>query len=237
MKKNTFITLFTCLCLMGLAQEQQQAFIDVTGTAKMEIIPDEIYVAISIKERNEGRINLSVEKQEQSLKEVLIRLGISIDNLALSDANADYIHVKWRKKRAISRTDYRLKVSTADEAVKVFEALDELKIKSARIVKVSHSKIKDYEKEVRINAIKDAKERADYLLNAIGERTGKVMQVYENKAMYRSVAQRNFNVRNTYDDAVNLFVDELSQQDDKFGTIQFQKIKLQASVFVKFGIE
>lgn len=239
MKKYFALLLVLSLCFMGFSQNQQQPYINVTGTAEMEVVPDEIHIAISIKERNDGRTNLSVEEQEQQLKMALVRLGISLDKLSLSDANADYIHVKWRKKKAITRTDYRLKVSTADEVVNVFEVLDELKIKSARIMKVSHSKIKEYEKEVRINAIKDAKERADYLLDAIGERTGKALEIFENKVMLRSYAQRNLNVRAAYSDAVNVIVDGLSeQQDGKFkASLQFQKIKLQASIFVKFGIE
>ena len=239
MKKLLILNLLLCLSLGVYSQEQTPPHINLTGTAEMEVVPDEIYIAISIKERNDGRNNLTVEKQEQQLKEALVRVGISLDELSLSDANADYIHVKWRKKKAISRTDYRLKVSNADEVVKVFEILDELKIKSARIVKVSHSKIKEYEKEVRTNAIKDAKERADYLLEAIGERTGKALEVFENKDMLRSYAQRNLNARAVHCDAVEFFVDGLSeQQDGKFkASLQFQKIKLQASVFVKFGIE
>ena len=201
--KKLYTLLFMSLSFLAFSQEQFPSFIDVTGTAEMEVIPDEIYVAISIKERNEGREPLTVDEQEQQLKEALVRLGIGLDKLSLSGANSDYIYIKWKKKRAISRTDYRLKLSTADEVVEVFEALDELKIKSGRIVKVSHSKIKDYEKDIRIQAIKDAKARADYLLNAIGQSRGKALEVYEDSNMpIRPFNTRNSDYRGAFTEAV-----------------------------------
>jgi len=160
--KNTLLSLLFLTCILcAFGQDNQPPFIEVTGTAEMEVIPDEIYIAITIREDDEGRVKRSVEEQEKDLKNAIIELGISLENLELTDANANYIHVKWKKKKAISRTDYRLKVSSAEEVVGVFEKLDELKIKSGRIVKVSHSKIKEFEKEIRVKAIKNEKISGD----------------------------------------------------------------------------
>jgi uncharacterized protein YggE len=50
--KKLYTLLFMSLCLVAFSQEQFPPFIDVTGTAEMEVIPDEIYIAISIKERS-----------------------------------------------------------------------------------------------------------------------------------------------------------------------------------------
>lgn len=238
MKKTLLTLLFFSSICYAFAQKDTPPFIEVTGTADMEVVPDEIYIAITIREDDEGRTQRSVEEQENNLKNALLEIGISLDNLELSDANANYIHVKWKKKKAISRTDYRLKVSTAEEIAGVFEKLDELKIKSVRIVKVSHSKIKEFEKEIRVKAIKNAKEKADYLLAAIGERTGKAKEVSENNFV-NSFREDISNIRGGIGDAVGFYVEGLSTyQHGKFkSTVQFQKIKLQASVFVKFGIE
>ncbi len=237
--KNTLLSLLFLTCILcAFGQDNQPPFIEVTGAAEMEVIPDEIYIAITIREDDEGRVKRSVEEQEKDLKNAIIELGISLENLELTDANANYIHVKWKKKKAISRTDYRLKVSSAEEVVGVFEKLDELKIKSGRIVKVSHSKIKEFEKEIRVKAIKNAKEKADYLLEAIGQRTGKAQVVNENNFV-NSFRENNSNIRRSVGDAVEFYVEGLSgYQHGKFkSSIQFQKIKLKASVFVKFGIE
>ena len=185
MKKQLILSLLFFLSIAVYSQEHSPPHIDVTGTAEMEVVPDEKYIAISIHERTEGREVLTVEQQESNLKDALRALGINLNNLELFDANADYIRVKWRKKNVVSRTDYRLKVGDAFMLSKVFEQLDKLNIKDARIVKVSHSNIKAFEKDIRIQAIKDTKDRADYLLAAIGERTGKAMEVKESNSNIR----------------------------------------------------
>lgn len=179
--KKLYTLLFMSLCLVAFSQEQSPPFIDVTGTAEMEVIPDEIYIAITLRERSGNRGTQTVQEQESDLKEALRSLGLDLKRLELSDANADYIYIRWLNKKTISQSRYRFKAEDAYMVGKVFEQLDKLNIQDAYISEVSHSKIKDYEKEVRINAIKDAKDRADYLLTAIDEKRGKAMEVYENK--------------------------------------------------------
>ena len=46
----------------------EKPFIEVVGTAKMEIIPDEIYISITISERDEGREKITILIQENRLK-------------------------------------------------------------------------------------------------------------------------------------------------------------------------
>ena len=45
-------------------------YIEVTGTADMHIIPDEIFISITIRERNSGN-QQSVKEQEEALKTAL----------------------------------------------------------------------------------------------------------------------------------------------------------------------
>jgi nicotinamide mononucleotide adenylyltransferase len=162
------------LTQMSLGQTQanieQKPYIELTGRAEKKIVPDEIYLSITIKERESGRDKITVEQQEKDLRQALTDLNIPLELLTVADAQADYIRVKWTKKDVISQSEYELKLSTAQQVADVFEKLDEMKIDNAFISKVSHSKIKEYRKEVEIQAIKNAKSKADYLLAAIGTR-------------------------------------------------------------------
>ncbi len=212
--------------------EIEKPYIEVTGTAEQNIVPDEIYISITIRERHEGKENITIENQEVDLKEALKSIGISLGNLSLSDKNANYIKVKWSKRDVVTIAEYILKVEDAISVGKVFEKLDELKIDDANISKVSHSKIEEFKKEVRVLAIKAAKEKADYLLVAIGEQTGKAQIVREVGPMYR-LDDSQLNVVNTRSENTgSLFEDK---EEDKI--IQFQKIKLQAAIYVKFEIK
>lgn len=214
---------------------EPKPYIEVTGTAEKEIIPDEIYIAIVIRERMENREKVTIAKQDEALKKAIESLGISVSNLSLSDANADYVRVNWKSKDVLTKKSYVLKVGDAATVGKVFEQLDTLVIRDAYISKTSHSKIDEFKKEVRINAIKAAKNKADYLLEAIGEATGKALVVVDNpNGTVKTYEDQQYSPRRYY---ANSNVQETIKYEGNNEEIQFQKIKLSASVYVKFGIK
>lgn len=235
------------LCLMVLVVNSTNAqtvanegetkpFIEVNGTAEKEVIPDEIYITIVIKERLVNREKLTVETQENNLKTSLKAIGIDLMNLAVADASADYVKITWQTKDVISKKEYLLKVSNATILAKVFEQLGTLEINDAYVKRVSHSKLDSLKKEVRIAAIKSAKEKADYLLTAIGEQTGKALVVKEiNASSYQNELSRNYNVNSKMSSANYLNVD-FSESNPK-NEIQFQKIKITATLYTKFEIK
>jgi uncharacterized protein len=213
----------------------EQPYIEVSGVAEKEIIPDEIYISIIIRERYENKEKLSIEAQEEKLKEALKRIGVNLINLSLSSANADYVRVSWQKKDVLTQKEYTLKVGDAATVGKVFQQLDELSLKDAYIAKVNHSKIDSLKKEVKISAMKAAKDKADYMLNAIGEKTGRALIVRENAYVpyYRGAYANVHELKE-----VNVMADGATDSlIAKQPEIEFQKIKIEADVFVKFEIK
>ena len=86
MKAQLFFiaTTFSLLSSGIFAQDKEPTpHIEVTGTARLDIMPDEIYVAITIREREEGKQTITVEQQENDLKKGLQSISISLDNLFL----------------------------------------------------------------------------------------------------------------------------------------------------------
>lgn len=233
LKTLLFGLLMITQCTFGQNQstDNRIPFIEVTGYAEKLINPDEIYISIIIKDRESGRDNTSIEVQVVALKKTLQELNISIDNLTVSDAHADYIRIKWSKKDVVSQSEYELKVSTSKEAASVFSMLDELKIENARISRISHSKLITLQKELRIMAIKAAKDKADYLLEAIGQKTGTALVVKEQTINDFAHNIDGFNIRGALGESV------VQYSPSKFkGEIQFKKIKLESNIYVKFEI-
>lgn len=224
-------TTFTMYGQTYFPKSEESPYIEVTGTAEQEVIPDEIYIGITIKERYVNKLKISIEEQEGKLKTALKSLNIDLTNLYLSDANADYVKIKWQKKDVLTKKDYTLKVSNATMVGQVFLELEKLEITEASISKVNHSKIDSLKKDIRIKAIKDAKDKADYLLHAIGEQTGKPLIIRENEIYqpYRTFATPMMGARASVD--AEYYIQ--AQEEE----IQFQKIKLQTSIYVKFSIK
>lgn len=213
---------------------EQKPYIEVTGYAEKKIVPDEIYLSITIKERESGRDKVTLEQQEKDLKKAISDLNIPIENLTVADAQADYIIIKWKKSNVISQSEYELKLATAQQVADVFDKLDELKIDNAFISKVSHSKIREFRQEVETEAIKAAKSKADYLLQAIGQQTGSALIIYEKTSNDDVFFIDGVQVRGSID-SVETY--SIPGQNDKLGVIEFRKIKLEVTFYVKFEID
>ena len=234
----TFTLVLLLLTQLSFGQEkenvEEKPYIEVTGHAEKKIVPDEIYLSITVKERESGRDKISVEQQEKDLRNALSELNIPIESLMIADAQADYVKVKWRKKDVISQSEYELKLSTAKQVADVFEKLDELKINNAFIARVNHSKIKEFRKELEIKAIKAAKAKADYLLNAIGQKTGPALIIKERNSGDYFIDGIRIRGINQLSGIKN------SEYEDKYSStqaVQFKKIKLETTIYVKFEIE
>ena len=228
MKKLLF-TLALFAAMASFAQSPYELkpevpYIEVNGTAEKEVVPDIIYVSIALTDKVVNKDTYTISAQEEKLKKALQGLGIDLKNLTLADANSDVIMHKRREKGVDQRQQYLLKLSTASEVTRVFEMLHDNEIKEATISRVDHSKMDELRKEVRINAIKAAKDKATYLLEAIGQQPGKPLIVREDPGMpYRGYIYSN----------VSFDADKMGGQEE----IDFRKIKIQFSYYVKYEIK
>ena len=208
---------------------EELPYIEVIGMAEKEVIPDEIFIRIVIVEKYVDKVKISIEEQEEKLKNAVKSLDIDLSNLYLSDVNADYVTVRWKKKDVLTKKEYTLKVKNAIELGRMFQNL-KIRNYDAFISKVNHSKIDSLRKEVRILAIKAAKDKADYLLTAIGEQTGKPLIITENPQTIFGSEIQVMASRNVVSSLKKVY-------DNKETEIQFQKIKLTSSIYVKFSIK
>ena len=221
-------------------------FIDVTGTSETEIVPDEIYVTICLKERFEGKDKVALDKQEADLKAAITDLGIPMANLTLNDANADYRRVKIGKKDLIAQKTFLLKLNDVSTLDKVYKKLDAQNVEDAFISRLNHTKLQEYAKENRIKAIKAAKDKVDYLLMSVGQLAGKPLQIDEVEntiynTPYNSYGGYNYygyrGGRNSYlSNNVSQSYNTGGNTGDEGGEISFTKIRIKSSYYVKYEI-
>lgn len=216
---------------------QETPFIEVTGTSDMEVVPDMIYLKVVLGEKNSGtKSKISIEEQEDSLKNALKKINIDLSQLSLSDATSQYINVTWGKDNVLTTKEYTLLLKDAESLGKTLKELDRLKVSSAYISKVDHSEIIVFKQQVRISAMLAAKAKADYLLNSIGSETGKPLIIREQRVSNPQVIQGNMKMRGARSSNNSVYIDGYRQEEQE-SAIQFQKIKLQYSVYAKFEIK
>ena len=70
-------------------------------------------------------------------------------------------------------------VTKKTDMVNLFERLNQKWVTSINIAEIKNTKIADFRKTVKVNALKAAKEKADYLLESIGKKTGTPLEIVE----------------------------------------------------------
>lgn len=219
-------------------ESYEAPIIEVVGKSEIEVLPDEIYLSIRITASDEDREDgYSIEVKEDSLIAGLRKIGISMDQLSLTNANSSTVQINWFRKDLVQDKNYSLMVKDAETASEVLTLLAKIRIPNAYISKVDHSNMVEIEKENRIQAIKAAKEKADYLLSAIDEETGQTLHVVEFSENPNSTYGSN-TVRGSRGEGTVYFIDGVKVRGSvSAGPLQFQKIKISSVVEVTFAIK
>ncbi|HKO82470.1 MAG TPA: SIMPL domain-containing protein, partial [Chitinophagaceae bacterium] len=160
MKKYSLLLVIVIISMAVTGQQTQapeeKPNIEVTGSAEIEVVPDEIYVSIVLREKNKNNDKWKIEAQEDNLMQKLKETGFDIKNLSLSGAEGDLQYRVFRRNQVLTEKRLLMKVKDAGEVNKLFQILDELEIEDAGVSKTSHSQIEKIRKEIKIEAMKAA---------------------------------------------------------------------------------
>ncbi|MBU3928148.1 MAG: SIMPL domain-containing protein [Bacteroidetes bacterium] len=237
--KNILIILTILISSSIFAQTGEKNFIDqnyieVTGKAEIEIIPDQIYLKIFLNEK-EFKNKQSIVEIEKLMIDKLTGLGIDTEkDLAIKDLASNF-QFYWLGKSDIFVTkEYQLLVHDAPTAGKVFIELEKIGISNITIDKLDHSKIRVYRKEVKVDAIKAAKEKASELAIAIDQSIGRALFIEEiernNNYLSNTLSGKAAGV--TIRGSRSFESSELINLD-----VEFEKIKIEYSILCRFELK
>jgi len=208
-----------------------QKKISVTGTAEMEIVPDEIYFRVVLKEYQKDKIKVLIEDLEKELNQAVLAAGIAKEDFTVEQVNG----LSWSRKRKddaelYNSKSYIIKVSTPRKMDEILNKVNAESIYSIGIRNYSHSKIQEYKKQLKIEAIKAAKDKATYLLEAINEKIGVAIEISESD----NVSQVSQAVYSNQTVSRNSMTYKDGSDDSDIG---FQKIKLKFQINATFAIQ
>ena len=172
--KQLIIGLFLSISIIGLAQTGEKNFIDqnyieVTGKAELEISPDIIYVKIVLSDKD-NKEKLALPEIERRMINILSEIGIDVNkDLSLIDF-ASNLKSYWLKSNVTLKKQYQLTVHDAKTLQEIFFEFQKLGISNVSVEKLDHSKMEQYRKDVKVSAIKAAKEKAELLAIAVESR-------------------------------------------------------------------
>ncbi len=227
--RHVFIALLLVCNLFAMAQNDTKIrSIEVKGSSEMEITPNEIFVSIALKEYKKGGDKVSLDELEAGLIKALKKLDIAEENLRVQ--NVYGYNWNWRKKKAddfLGTKSFLLEVSDLKKLNDLVQMMDPEGLNNMSVQSYSHSDIESFRKQVKIGAMKAAKEKATYLLESVDEKVGRIIEVQEIDYGYQPPMMRS-----------NMAMREFATASNDYeSNVDFKKIKVRAEMRVVFEIE
>jgi len=236
MKISGILCLLLIWSSMLLGQEKNfidQNYIEVQGSAEIEVTPDEIYVVLTIQERDK-KDKESLETLEKRMLEKLKAIGVDLEKqIAVRDYVSNFRFYWLKKTNILKRKEYIITVKDGKTLGEIYQEMERIGLSDIEIDHVSHSEIEKFRRKVKIEAIKIAKDKAQEMTEAIGQKLGKAIYIKENTSNY----QPNFQVSNIMVQGSLSFSGRREADALDTPNIEFQKIRLTYSVLVRFALD
>jgi len=128
------------------------------------------------------RKKISIEELEIQLQKAVTKAGILPADFTIN--NISGYNNYWDKKKDptfLASKQYSIKVKDLNKFNTVLAGVDAKGIAYTNIERYAYSKEEDLKKELKIKALVKAKEKATYLVEAIGEKLWGVMEIQESE--------------------------------------------------------
>jgi len=203
--------------------------IEVLGSAEAEVTPDIIYVNISLKEYLVGNTKkkVAIGDLERQLQTAVISAGIPKENFMIN--NISSYNWDWTDKKNtdfLAKKQYKIKVTDLSKVNQLISAVDPKGVEYSGIESYDYSKIETLKKELKVKALQNAKDKASYLVESIGEKLGNSIEIKEINDEYYPTPRYASR-------AMNMMASEAAPLPD----IDFKKIKLKYQMNTVFEVK
>lgn len=233
MKKLFALAFVALFSLSAMAQQVDlRKKISVSGSAETEVTPDIIYISISLKEYlkdNNSKKKVEITTLESQLFKAVQDAGIAKENLTINNLSGYSVAEKKKNPDFLVSKQYRLKVTDLNKWNELIGSVDPKGIAYTNIDSYDYSKIETLKKELKIKALQAAKAKAAYLVEALGNQLGSIIDIQEvNNESYPQPMYR-----------ANVMMMKGESADAMGGApeIDFKKIKLNYTMNTVFEIK
>ncbi|WP_445382890.1 SIMPL domain-containing protein [Robiginitalea sp. IMCC43444] len=230
-----FIIVFALLLVGNQILAQQKNFLDQpyleTSARKDSLVtPDRLYFSILLQESDtKGRVSL--EELEQKMAQRLTTIGIDLQKqLEVADLSSDFRKYFLRKQDILKEKAFQLVVYTAAQAGQALYELEQIGISNVNLFKTEYSKMEELKLSLKALAVSRARQQAVVMTTALGQTLGKAIYISDNEPMVYGNMQR---------DLQEVVMTGMASTKDAYTPItsEFKKIRVEASVQVKFSLE
>lgn len=203
--------------------EKDARYIEVTGNSEIEVVPDEIHFMISIKEYWEEEFEKRSKPEDYKTKVPIAVIESNLMNalkqagIYPSDIQTKQVGDFWReqgKDFMIAKT-FDIKLRTPEQINRILKVVDTKGIQSMNIGELKNKRLQEYRKKGKIEALKAARQKAEYLADALGQKLGNVLRIIEPE-------DRSFNSFQPQSPTSNVVIPNFDNDPENFKTIKLR---------------
>jgi hypothetical protein len=211
-----------------------QPYIEVSATADTLVVPDRIYVSITLNEAD-SKNKKSVEEQEKQLETILKKLKINTDkDLSVLGYSSDFKKYFLKGQSILKTKKFSLLVRNAYTLGNVLISLEEAGISNTEVEKVEYSKSKELLLELKSEAVKRSRIIAQKLVKPLNQKAGKALYIsdtnYGGIEDYEYVTVRDIALQ-------EIEYKKEGASEEFLRKLDFQKIKFSTTVYVKYQLD
>ena len=227
------MSLFVVLNTFSQETDNTLRYIEVTGSAEMEVEPDEIKFIIGIqeyweeefekgKEFKDYKTKVPIDKIESNLLKDLNTIRIDKNQIIIKEVGNYW---RFKGKEFLISKQFEITLYDFNKVNEITNVINTKGIDYMQIGELKNKDLTEFRKEVKINALKAAKEKATYLLESLNKECGDIISIVEidnDTPVWRPQAMTSNTIMASSDDS---------------GVDNFKKIKLRYEIKAKFEIK
>jgi uncharacterized protein YggE len=238
--KKIILALTASLCVI-LSNAQtvdntiKQRTINVNGHSELSITPDEIYVQIELREYNKKNGDkVDIETIRNQFLSAAKSMTIADTDVVVQGYSGWDGNYWWYQKNKKKNPDmkagitYEVKVKTVDDMDKLVDKLDDEATQNFYISRTSHSDLDSIKKQLKMLAIKNAKDEAVYLASALDDNVGQALIVNDPN-------ESSDYPRPLY--KTNMMMTAEADQSAPAMNVDFKKMKIEMNINVTFELK
>lgn len=233
MKKLIFLLLTISAVSHAQKSFLDQAYLETTSNVDTLVSPDKIYLNIILFEKD-SKGKKSVEELQSIMIGKLQSIGIDLKKqLFLKDLSSNFKKYFLKSQDILKVKQFSLLVYDASTAGKVIQKLEEENISNVSIEKTEYSKIEQLKLLLKSKAVTKAKENAINLAKPLNQKIGSAIYISDAPVnVFNSLQGRvaGLSIRG----ASSI---DASNYDNDIDEVEFEKMKIETSVIVRFKLE
>jgi uncharacterized protein YggE len=231
MKKLIFLLLLAPLAL-NAQNTDALPYIEVTGNTEADVEPNKVTLSLSVSENENIKKESSTVAMEKKIITFLKSIGIDPANFVVDKYNTNERYTIISDKNVTINKYYKLTILNLALLDTIIAKCSEVGMDKISISKIENTAIDSINNTLLASAAKNARQKADVIALALGVSINNVLIVNVNHFMEPSAMDAgNFRMDKMFLSSENAPSSRVSSD------LTLNKIHLNASVFIRFGIK